>query len=77
MKKNGKTYYPRLEAEIIKRGLLKGDICKRLSINRASLCYKLNGERPFTLEQAFTIQKTWFPGIPMEALFFHEKGGGQ
>jgi hypothetical protein len=69
MKKNGKIYFPRLESEITKRELTKEEIIKKLAINRGSFTYKLNGERPFTLEQGLIIWKTWFSDIPIDELF--------
>ena len=69
MKKNGKTYYPRLETEVVQRGLLKENIIKLLAIDPSTFTSKLNGERPFTLEQGLLIWKTWFSDIPIDELF--------
>ncbi len=71
MKKNGKIYYPLLEAEIVKRGILKKEIRKAIGVEHTTLCYKLNGERSFTLEQGLLIWKTWFSDIPIDELFKH------
>ena len=69
MKKTGKVYYPKLEAEISCRGILKKDMRTVLKLDHSSFSYKLNGERPFTLEQGLLIWKTWFSDIAIEELF--------
>lgn len=69
MKKTGEVYYPRLEAEISCRGILKKDMLMILKLDHASFSYKLNGERPFTLEQGLLIWKTWFSDISIDELF--------
>lgn len=69
MKKTGEVHYPRLEAEISCRGILKKDMLTILKLDHASFSYKLNGERPFTLEQGLLIWKTWFSDIPIDELF--------
>ncbi len=75
MKRNGQIYFPRLESEILFRGITKTEITQKLGINHSSFIYKLNGERPFTLEQGLTIWKTWFSDIPIDELFKTQKGG--
>lgn len=74
MTKSGKVYYPRLEAEIAQRGILKKDMKEALGIDHASFSYKLNGIRPFTLEQGILVWKTWFSDIPIDELFKCEEG---
>ncbi|MBQ9643902.1 MAG: hypothetical protein IJV26_07670 [Lachnospiraceae bacterium] len=71
MKKDGTVYYPILEAELVKRGIRKSEIRKALNVEHSSFCEKLNGKRPFTLEQGLTIWKTWFHDIPIDELFRH------
>lgn len=73
MKRNGEVYFPTLEAEIAKRGIKKKDIANRAGIEISTFYYKLNGTRPFTLDQALSIWETWFPDIPVNELFKHEK----
>ncbi|MBR7085315.1 MAG: hypothetical protein IKI37_09090 [Oscillospiraceae bacterium] len=72
MKKTGNVTFPCLESEITRRGIRKMDIQQKLGINHSSFSYKLNGERPFTLEQGLTIWKTWFSDIPIDELFKKE-----
>lgn len=75
MKKDGTVYYPRLEAEIVKRGIRKTEIRKRLGVNHTTLSEKLNGKRPFTLEQGLFIWETWFHDVPIEELFRKREEG--
>lgn len=72
MKKSGEIYYPNLEAEIVRRGILKKDIKNVLKLDHASFSYKLNGIRPFTLEQGLLLWKTFFSDMPIDELFYHE-----
>lgn len=72
MKKSGEIYYPNLESEIARRGILKKDIKNVLGLDHATFSYKLNGIRPFTLEQGLTIWKTFFYDIPIDELFRKE-----
>ena len=73
MDKNGKVCYPRLEAEIVRRGIRKQEIYDKLGIDRSSLTNKLNGRCPFTIEQALLIWKKWFSDIPINELFEKEE----
>ncbi len=72
MKRDGSTYYPILESEIILRGIRKQDIQRQLSCKMATFVLKLNGERRFTLEEAIQIQEEFFPDLTVNELFRHE-----
>ncbi len=72
MKKSGEVYYPKLEAEIVRRGVQKKDIYGLLEIDRSSLTNKLNGKSSFTVEQALLIWKKWFSDISIDKLFEKE-----
>lgn len=74
MKRNGDVYFPMLEAEIARRGIKKKDIAARAGIEISTFYYKLNGKRPFTLDQALNIWKMWFVDIPIEKLFQKKRG---
>lgn len=73
MKKNGEVCYPRLESEIVSRGIRKKNVYELLEIDRSSLTNKLNGKSPFTIEQALLIWKMWFSDIPINELFEKEE----
>ena len=75
MKKDGTVCFPRLESEIVKRGIQKKEIREFLGIEHSSFCQKLNGKRPFTLEQGLTIWGTWFSDIPIDELFRKNESG--
>lgn len=72
MKRNGYLYFPILEKEIKERGIKKKAMEKLLDIDHVSFWYKLNGKRPFTIDQALLIWKTWFSDVPVQELFWHE-----
>lgn len=72
MRRDGSTYYPRLESEIILRGIRKQDIQKQLNCKMATFVLKLNGERRFTLDEAIRLQEEFFPDISVNELFRHE-----
>lgn len=69
MKKGKGAYFPKLETEILLRGILKKEIEDGLCIAHSAFVAKLNGERVFTLEQGIFIWKTWFSDIPIDELF--------
>lgn len=61
--------YPTLEGEIAKRGIKKCAIASRVGISARSLSNKLSGRMSFTLDEAFQIQKQFFPNIDINDLF--------
>lgn len=71
MKRSPKPYYPQLEIEILRRGILKRDMREKLGVNHTTFSQKINGKHPFTLEQGLSIWRTWFADVPIEELFSH------
>ena len=65
--------YPVLEKEIKHKGIKKKILAKTLGIDEVTLWHKTKGKRSFTIEQAVLIQKLWFPEVPIDILFQHEK----
>lgn len=65
-------YFPTLEAEIAKHGILKKDIAQRLGISQRAFSKKLNGEVDFWWTEILTIYEI-FPDIPPHQLFNHSK----
>ena len=63
--------YPRLLREIGKRNIRQSELQQALNINRQALSMKLHGKRnaKFSVEQAITVKKQFFPDIPIEELF--------
>ena len=64
-------YFPMLEAEIAKQGLLKKDIAKKIGITQRAFSKKLNGEVDFWWTEILAIYEL-FPDIPPHLLFGHE-----
>lgn len=61
--------YPNLAAELARKGLKQKDIAPILGIRPATLSSKLSGKSPLLLDEAFTIQKTFFPNSSLDYLF--------
>lgn len=70
MKRNNYNY-PKLEAEIKRKGIKKTVIAQLLGVDEVTIWHKTCGKRSFTVEQAILIQQTWFPEIPIQDLFIH------
>lgn len=66
---NEKPYYPTLEAEIVKRGILKKKIAEKIGIAPRTLSHKMTGKLSFSLDEAITAQEAFFPDIEIKALF--------
>ena len=45
------------------------EVSKALEIHRNSVANKINGDTPFTVEEAFKIQKRYFPKLSLDYLF--------
>ena len=69
--KENKPYFPILEGEISKRGILKKDIAERIGITSRALSIKLSGEVDLWWKEVITIQSL-FPDVPLEKLFSHD-----
>ena len=54
-------------------GNLIGELAKKKIKN--SVANKLNGDSPFTIEEAFKIQATFFPKLSLEYLFDKDEEG--
>ena len=67
-----KPYYPNLEAEISKNGIKKQDIAKALNITPRAFGMKMNGRVDFWWKEVSIVQ-TFFPDVPAEKLFEHER----
>ena len=69
--KEKKPYFPILESEISKRGVLKKDIAEQLEITPRALSIKLNGGVDLWWKEVIVIQSL-FPDVPVEKLFSHD-----
>ena len=71
MLKENKPFFPVLEGEISKRGILKKDIAKRIGITPRALSFKLSGDVDLWWKEVLNIHSL-FPDIPLERLFSHK-----
>jgi Transcriptional activator of acetoin/glycerol metabolism len=67
-----------LKEEILKKLMKERHVnitqmAKILGIKRETLSRKLSLKQPFLLKEAFIIQRTFFPDIPIEKLFEYIK----
>lgn len=63
------TNFPILVGEIAKRGIKKKAIAQSIGICDKALNNKMNGRTPFTLPEAQTINRTFFPDMQIDDLF--------
>jgi len=61
--------YPNLRAEMARLGIKPSDIATTLDICYKSTLQKLNGETPFTLDEAQKIREKHFNFVSMDILF--------
>lgn len=64
--------YPNLAGEIARRGVKKVAISRHLGISYRSFSNKMNGRSPFTLNEAMSIQRQFFPSVDIDDLFATE-----
>lgn len=58
-----------LKGELAKKDITIEALSKLLGIHRNSVKNKLNGDTAFTIDEAFKIQKEYFPNLSLEYLF--------
>lgn len=61
--------YPNLAAEMEQKGLKQKDLAWMFKDRAATVSEKLNGKTPILLDEAFKIQETYFPELPLDYLF--------
>lgn len=61
--------YPNLEAEMARKEVKKRDLAKCLGVRYATIIEKTKGKRPFLLDEALKIKRTFFPQCDLEYLF--------
>ncbi len=66
-----KPYYPILEAEIARNGIVKKELAAAMNISERHLMNKLSGAVDFWLKEALYIQSL-IPYIPVPELFKHD-----
>jgi hypothetical protein len=73
MKEGGKMMCANLKGELAKNDITIEEVSKMLGIHRNSVANKINGDSSFTIDEAFKIQKEYFPTLSLEYLFKKEK----
>lgn len=58
-----------LKGELAKKGITIEEVSKYLGIHRNSVANKINGDSSFTIDEAFKIQKHYFPKLSLDYLF--------
>lgn len=72
MRRDGSTYYPVLESEIILRNITKKKMREFLGVEQSTFVTKLNGTRRFSLDEVIRLQEEFFPDISVNELFRHK-----
>ena len=66
-----------LKGEMAKNNITIEEMAKFLNIHRNSVSNKLNGDSAFSIDEAFKIQKKYFPKLSMDYLFSTEQEGDE
>ncbi|MDR0676595.1 MAG: hypothetical protein LBF97_06115 [Elusimicrobiota bacterium] len=61
--------YPNLEAELVRKGLNKKELSKKVKITYGSICRKFANENEFLFRETLEIKKILGCDIPLEILF--------
>lgn len=61
--------YPILCGLIAQKGIKKNAVAKAIGISPHTLSIRLRGESEFTISQALTIKRVFFPDMGVETLF--------
>ena len=65
--------YLNLKGEMAKRNVTIESISELLGIHRNSVANKVNGRSRFSVDEAFMIQKAFFPDLETDYLFATEE----
>ncbi len=61
--------YPTLVKEMAVRKIKRGDLAQAAGISGKTFYNKMNGNTPFTLDEALAIKKAFFMHMTLEELF--------
>lgn len=64
-----KVIYSNLRAEIARQDLKISDFAQEWKCNRDTVSRKLSGKSSITLDEAFAIQRKFFPEMDLRTLF--------
>lgn len=62
--------YKNLEAQMIIKGVTRKDLADFLQVRYATISDKLRGKSSFTLDEAISIKRKFFPKCNLENLFY-------
>lgn len=69
--KHSKIMFENLRAEMARKNITITEIAKTIGVNRDTLGKKFSGKSSLNLDEAFLIQKKFFPEMEVQ-LFFQE-----
>ena len=71
-----RVVYPELIGGLAKQSITKSKVAETLGITPRTLYSKLSGDTDFTLSEANTIRRSFFPDMRQEELFrrFDDRG---
>lgn len=61
--------FSNLRAEMARKKVTVQEIADSIGVNRDTVARKLSRKSPITLKDAFTIERTFFPGLGVPYLF--------
>lgn len=67
--KHSKIMFENLRAEMARKNITIKEIAKTIGVNRDTLGKKFSGKSPLNLDEAFLIQKRFFPDTEIQLLF--------
>lgn len=65
--------YLNLKAEMARKNVTIEEISDLLKIHRNSVSNKLNGKSKFSIDEAFSVQRAFFPDMETQYLFATEE----
>ena len=67
--KHSKIMFENLRAEMARKNITITEIAKTIGVNRDTLGKKFSGKSSLNLDEAFLIQKKFFPEMEVQLLF--------
>lgn len=67
--KHSKIMFENLRVEMARKNITITEIAKTIGVNRDTLGKKFSGKSSLSLEEAFLIQKRFFPDMEIQLLF--------
>lgn len=61
-----------LKGELARKGITRKTVAEALGVHINTLCNKLDGATPFTIEEAFAIKDAFLPEADLKYLFMKD-----